>query len=329
MLNVYLPSTRITTSQLGFGCSAIMGAGTESARQRLLACAFEHGIRHFDVARAYGVGEAESVLGRFIKANRSQLTITTKYGINPPKRNAAKQIVLNIGRYVKRMVPGFANVSPAINIAASSPALFSAAEARISLETSLRSLGTDYVDLYLLHEPPANAKLDDELLLFLETVKGEGKIRAYGIGGDFEIVKLFLKSQSPFAKVLQFDNDIISRQLSQIDSEQSNAAITFRGLYKAFDLLLMYVAAHPDIAHQWSQILDLNISDTSALSSLMFAWAARDNINGIVLFSTSSPSRVAENVRSVETLIERNDLLDKFEQLVSTEVAAQGIKQRN
>ncbi|HWB60021.1 MAG TPA: aldo/keto reductase, partial [Chthoniobacteraceae bacterium] len=69
------------------------------------------------------------------------------------------------------------------------PADFSAAAVRPALERSLRSLQTDYVDVYLLHNPPIEvmdgtldgAAVYDEL----ERLKTEGKLRAYGVSLDW------------------------------------------------------------------------------------------------------------------------------------------------
>src|SRR5919202_725173 len=53
--------------------------------------------------------------------------------------------------------------------------------ARAALEASLRRLGTDYVDLYQLHNPRMDAIERDDLFAELETLKDEGKLRHYGV----------------------------------------------------------------------------------------------------------------------------------------------------
>jgi aryl-alcohol dehydrogenase-like predicted oxidoreductase len=47
---------------------------------------------------------------------------------------------------------------------------FSVADARRNLETSLRELGTDYIDFYLLHDYVAGDHSSDELVAFLRQV---------------------------------------------------------------------------------------------------------------------------------------------------------------
>lgn len=51
---------------------------------------------------------------------------------------------------------------------------------RNDLETSLRKLQTDYIDLYYLHRPPEDPDHMNRLLDFYDQLKNEGKIRATG-----------------------------------------------------------------------------------------------------------------------------------------------------
>ena len=47
----------------------------------LLAAAVELGIRHFDVARSYGSGDTEAILGDFLATTNEPCTVTSKCGI--------------------------------------------------------------------------------------------------------------------------------------------------------------------------------------------------------------------------------------------------------
>ena len=85
MEQIRLASSGRETTRLGYGCSSIMGALGRRQSLRLLEAAYDAGIRHFDVAPMYGYGEAESCLGEFLQRHPGQLTVTTKYGIAPPK----------------------------------------------------------------------------------------------------------------------------------------------------------------------------------------------------------------------------------------------------
>ena len=60
-----LPGTDLTPSRLGFGSALADGHGSGGGSpSALLEVAHDSGITHFDTARAYGYGEAESAVGR-------------------------------------------------------------------------------------------------------------------------------------------------------------------------------------------------------------------------------------------------------------------------
>ena len=89
---IAVPKFDIETPTVGFGCGSLTGSGPSNPI-RVLETAFDAGVRHFDTARYYGYGEGEGILGRFLKGRRSEVTITTKFGIEPPRRTAR----LNVG----------------------------------------------------------------------------------------------------------------------------------------------------------------------------------------------------------------------------------------
>ena len=90
-------------SRFGFGTSGIMGAAlTRSGRLRLLETALDHGIHHFDTAPLYGQGEAEALLGHFVRSRRDRLTLTTKFGLLPPQRPALLRPLLPVARVLNR-----------------------------------------------------------------------------------------------------------------------------------------------------------------------------------------------------------------------------------
>src|ERR1700744_6008843 len=77
---------QIVLPRLGFGCSGLMASLDRFESARVLRSAAEAGISHFDVAPSYGYGEAEGVLGEFLRGRRDAFTVTSKFGIAPPSR---------------------------------------------------------------------------------------------------------------------------------------------------------------------------------------------------------------------------------------------------
>ena len=60
-------STGRNTTALGFGCASLMRLPEARDRQRLLDLAVDLGIRHFDGARLYGLGQVEGELGALLR----------------------------------------------------------------------------------------------------------------------------------------------------------------------------------------------------------------------------------------------------------------------
>jgi predicted oxidoreductase len=123
---------------------------------RLQACR-ELGITTIDTAEIYGLYEVEEVLGRALALEpglRAQLEIVTKCGIYVP-----------CDRHPDRRA-AFYNVS--------------AKKIVSSAEKSLRLLGTDYLDLLLVHRPDWLTGAD-ETARGLETLLAQGKIRHAGV----------------------------------------------------------------------------------------------------------------------------------------------------
>ncbi len=151
----------------------------EAERQRVLESAFDQGVRHFDAARMYGLGKVEGIVGTFARPRRDQVTITSKFGI---QLNAYATRFSGIQTLVRRILalnPALRQIARRRSQALYKEQAFSMEDARLSLETSLRELQTDYIDIYLLHEcTAAGLRQGDDLLSFLQDARQAGKIFA-------------------------------------------------------------------------------------------------------------------------------------------------------
>ena len=141
------------------GKGYVLGSAQSStSAQEFLERSLELGIRLYDVAPIYGLGEAETELGKFIKKRREELHVITKGGVgwHPSMRvNMSNDPV-----HIQSM-----------------------------LEDSLRRLNTDYIDTYLLHWPDAKVDVRYPLETLLKA-KTSGKVLNVGLGNshqaDFE-----------------------------------------------------------------------------------------------------------------------------------------------
>jgi diketogulonate reductase-like aldo/keto reductase len=146
--------------KIGFGTWTIGGEGSADLAQdsRSLAAlrsALELGYTHFDTAEYYAAGHAEELLGMAVRASgltREVLFITSK--VSP--EHLQYEAVLR------------------------------------SCENSLRRLGMDYLNLYLIHWPKVGMKLDETFRALNKLVK-DGKVRHLGVS-NFNL-KLLKQSQ--------------------------------------------------------------------------------------------------------------------------------------
>lgn len=167
---------------LGLGCSTFGGSNSKNVAKRTLEYCFENGITYFDVARSYGYGEAESIVGSFVenKRKREQVVIATKFGIVPPPKIPFKGLLTFGMRQLRKIIPASNTMIKNVSGKSVNRKPFSPEFARLSLETSLKELRTEYIDIYLLHECTGEDILRDDIKYLLEKEKEKGKIRTWG-----------------------------------------------------------------------------------------------------------------------------------------------------
>ncbi len=143
-------------SRIAFGNWSAGGDWGQVDRTAAIAVtreALDLGITFFDTARAYGFGAAEEILGEAlapeIRSKRETIAIATKGGL---RDNGS-------GKPVRDSSPG---------------------ALRRDLEASLRSLGTDYVDIYQVHWPDPATPIA-ETAEALDHFVREGKVRFVGV----------------------------------------------------------------------------------------------------------------------------------------------------
>jgi aryl-alcohol dehydrogenase-like predicted oxidoreductase len=144
----------LTSSVIGYGTwpigGARYGASDDAAALEALRAALDAGVTLFDTAPSYGNGHAEELLGKALVGRRQEVAIATKGGLI---WDEASQVHGrdSTGPYLERL-----------------------------LDDSLRRLGTDYVDLYLIHWPDTSTPLA-ETMAALEGFVRAGKVRQIGV----------------------------------------------------------------------------------------------------------------------------------------------------
>jgi len=177
----------LRTSVLGFGCGSVLGRVGRGASLRAMSTAWDAGITLFDTARSYGYGEAEAVLGEFLRGKREQAIVATKYGIPPQAPSALKRMVVPVAR-IALQVPGVRGLVRGRGSREVAFGHFTVAGLRESLETSLRELRTDRVDVLFLHEATAAAMRHQELMAELDALVQAGKVRRVGLYAAADVI---------------------------------------------------------------------------------------------------------------------------------------------
>jgi aryl-alcohol dehydrogenase-like predicted oxidoreductase len=135
----------LKVSVAGLGCNNFGMRIDEAASKRVVDAALDAGINHFDTADMYGGGRSEEFLGRALGSRRGDVVITTKVGGVVPEGEAGGSEAL-----ITRVC-----------------------------DESLARLGTDYIDLYVLHYPDPKTPITETLSTFAKLV-GAGKVREIG-----------------------------------------------------------------------------------------------------------------------------------------------------
>ena len=288
------------TTRLGYGCSSLMGALNRRDSLRLLETAYDAGIRHFDVAPMYGYGEAESCLGEFLQNHRN-ITVTTKFGIAPPKRSALIQAGRRIAGPIVKKIPslkqGLAKAASTATRNDERPA-FTAAHAKASLDRSLRAMQAEHIDLWLLHEVEARDLMDDTLLTLLESEIRQGSIGTFGIGSSREKIPAILSDHSAYCRTLQYEWSILDSPIEAplIDTGQP-FHIHHRSLTNNFRTLHTALLNNKNLTRRWSKSTNTDLANSETLANLMLKAALVMNPASIILFSSKNPQHIQANAR--------------------------------
>lgn len=145
-----LGNTDIQISKLCVGCMSFGKAGTmhdwtldETETEQVVRHALSLGINFFDTANGYSAGTSEEYLGQALKKNiaRDKVVIASKVYFNPGRLSSSA---------IKREIDG-----------------------------TLKRLGTDYLDLYIIHRFDYETPIEETMEALNELVK-VGKVRALG-----------------------------------------------------------------------------------------------------------------------------------------------------
>lgn len=136
--------TDLKISRLSFG-TMTFGSQTDAATAgRMVDRCLEAGINFFDTANVYNQGQSETILGKALAGRRQKVVLASK--VRGKMESAPEETGL------------------------------SRAAIRQAIDSSLERLGTDYVDIYYLHQPDYAVPIEETLAAMDELVRA-GKVR--------------------------------------------------------------------------------------------------------------------------------------------------------
>lgn len=140
--------SEIALGTMQFGQKMNMGNLDAKATRRMIDFALDRGVNFIDTADVYSLGESEELVGAAIKDKREELVLASKCRLpmsDNVNRSGATRV--NIMR---------------------------------GIESSLRRLGTDHLDLYQIHGWDSNTPLEETLRALDDLVRA-GKVRYIGL----------------------------------------------------------------------------------------------------------------------------------------------------
>jgi aryl-alcohol dehydrogenase-like predicted oxidoreductase len=183
-----LGDTGISASALGFGMWPIGGTqhagdyGTVSTDEavRAIRRALDLGVTLFDAAPAYGNGHAEVILGDALGSRRDEAIVVTKCAVHWDYHAETWVTTSNRDDILR------------------------------SAEDSLRRIGTDRLDVLLIHVPDPDGSPEGSMAAFGELI-ASGKVRAVGVS-NFTIEQLDEYRQHGLIQVQQVGYNMVDRR---------------------------------------------------------------------------------------------------------------------
>lgn len=157
-----VPQTDLVVSRIAYGCATLVrrdqaiDADAIAQAGHLIHTAYDRGIRFFDLADIYGMSKSEAVFGQVLKQSpglRNNIVIQSKCGIAiDPEAPRGSREWIDCGR--EHIVT--------------------------AVEGSLRRLGTEHLDILLLHWPDLLMK-PQEIAQAFDELNQSGKVRYFGV----------------------------------------------------------------------------------------------------------------------------------------------------
>ncbi|GIP49655.1 oxidoreductase [Paenibacillus sp. J53TS2] len=286
-----LGNTGLDVSALSFGASSLGGVFRDIQKEegiRTVHTAIDMGINLIDVSPYYGLTKAETVLGEALRSiPRNRYVLSTKAG-----RYGQDEFNFSRNRLIR------------------------------SAEESMQRLGTDYLDILLLHDIEFGSleQVLEEGIPALEQLKKSGKIRFFGVSGlplsifDVVLSRISLDVILSYCHYSLNDTTLLGLlpMLEQQGTGLINASPLSMGLLSNRDVPKWHPASE-DIKAVCRRAAEYCRSNGADIAKLAVQYATANERISTTLVSTANPENIRNNILWTEEPIDERLLKEVLE----------------
>ena len=242
---------------------------TDGEAQRILNAVLDTGINFIDTSYDYGL--SEEYIGKFISHRRNEYFLATKCGCT----------FVNKGDHDD------------------TPHVWTRENLLHNIETSLKRMNTDHVDLWQLHNPSVDETRAGDLVSVLQEVKRSGTALHIGISSTFPHITeyiamgVFESFQVPYSGLERRHEEAISK------AAQSGAGVIVRGGVARGE-----PGAGLGAADRWEMFAKAKLADLLAPGEDRTGFMLRFTIShpGVhtVIVGTKNPDHLASNAKAIQ-----------------------------
>lgn len=300
MQTIPIGVSSLSSSRLAYGCWRVAGTWdpaevtpeSRAAGRRAIITAYENGYTLFDNADIYSGGEAERILGEAlseVSGMRQNVLVATKCGI----RSAGDPVPGAPARYD-----------------------FSAQHILSACDRSLKRLGIDVIDLYMLHRPDYLAN-PEEIADAFSQLRTAGKVRYFGISNFRPTLVTALQAVCPMPLVVH-QVEISLAQLSAFTDGTLDQCLIERITPMAWSPLasgLIGAGATRLLPSQKSYPIERFLPELDAVAKergtsrtvVALAWLLLHPAGILPVVGTTNPVRIEEATKAVDLKLTREE----------------------
>jgi hypothetical protein len=170
----------------------------------------------------------------------------------------------------------------------------------MGLETSLRKLGSDYIDFFLLHDCQSS-QFNEEVIAVLESLVQEGKIKNYGLGTGRSASWSILNRWPAFNGVVQIPDHLLNTDTASLAAKAAPPLFT----HSVLQTPLRSAALRPTLDAlllSWADRTGQDPQRPGLLGELLLVGGLLNNSEGCVLFSTARVDRIVDHMQTLQRL---------------------------